>query len=609
MLAQSPDESATSGVPADPGETRAPGARDLQGNDASPASPAAPEWRIPPVRWGGSLTTEVRDYRSEGELRRLQAVGIADIRGASYVWQPWFATLSGGLGWLAASDEAMNPGPDQQPRDATSTAVTGNGEATVFPLSRFPFNAYYGVTDSRASGEQTLSDIRNTRTGVRQSYRPPEGDANYAARFDRSTLESEAFGRDTVNALAASMNSTSGPQAFDLSGSRTSNTRSDSGESAVLSQFVGRHSYRPDPEFSVENLASATRSDFRLVSAGLPSDSRSQFAQANSFMSWRPEEGSPLQLTGGGRMFRSLIANSVGDAEALTLSGNLGATYAVGPRTSLTGGATVTQVYSDAADNRTTTQNAGATHLGEPLPLLSSVYTWNATANIANQSGLVDGDRKNASGQLGHNLARNLKVEEGSQVDLGFGQSLSRTYDTATGDSQTFINSGTASWRLTREAATTAYVGLLASDSRTTGYNANHFELINLQASGQMQFDRNSSATLNLTAQGVRQSREPVPDAFRTYNTSGNLSYSHMRAFDVPRLRYQALYSINESQSTTRLQGDVNAPREQVSKSFEQRLDYGLGRLATRLSMRIAEIDGRRNTLIFFRVTREFGSY
>ena len=609
MLAQGPDESSESGVTADPGEPRAPASPDWPGDAPSAASPRLSGWRIPPVRWGGSLTTEVRDYRSEADPRRRQAVGIADIRAASYVWQPWLATVSGGLGWLAASDEVMNPGASQQSRDAKSTAVTGNGETTVFPLSRFPFNAYFGVTDSRASGEQTLSDITNTRAGVRQSYRPLEGNANYAARFDRSILESPAFGRDTVDALGASMNRSSGPQELDFSGSRTSNTRSDTGERAALSQLTARHSYRPEPEFSVENLASATRSDFHLISAGLPSDSRSQFTQANSFMTWRPEEGSPLQMTGGGRMFRSVIANDVGDAEALTLSGNIAATYAVSARTSLTGGATVTQLYSDAADNRTTTENAGATHLGEPVPLLSSVYTWNAAANIANQTGPIDGDRKNASGQLGHNLARNLKVEQGSQVDLGFGQSLNRTYDTATGDSQTFINSGTASWRLTREAATTAYVGLLASDSRTTGYNANHFQLINLQASGQIQFDRSSSAAVNLTAQGVRQSREPAPDRFSAFNASGNLSYIHLRAFDVPRLHYHALYSVNDSQSRTRLQGDVNAPREQVSKSFEQRLDYGLGRLATRLSMRIAEIDGRRNTLVFLRVTREFGSY
>jgi hypothetical protein len=109
--------------------------------------------------------------------------------------------------------------------------------------------------------------------------------------------------------------------------------------------------------------------------------------------------------------------------------------------------------------------------------------------------------------------------------------------------------------------------------------------------------------------QGVRQSTPTTPSAGFSFNSSGNLSYFHLRAFDVPRLRYTALYTINDSQFTTRLQGDVNAPRETVTQSFEQRLDYTVGRVAFRLSMRIAEIEGRRDALVFLRMARDFGGF
>ena len=587
-----------------------PGAPERAG-DAGAASSGWFGWGLPPVRWGGSLVTDVRADRSGDRPWRWQQNEIANIRAGSYIWQPWFAQVGGGLGLLTSKARGGHGGglASSEAQNAKSTAVTGNGELTLFPVSRFPFNAHFDVSDSRASGEATTSDIRSTRFGMRQSYRPLEGNTNYAANFDRSTLESAAFGRDTVNALAASMNHTAGAQAFNLAGSRTRNTRSNTGERTALSQLTARHSYRPEPEFSIESLASASSSDFHLISGGVPTDNRSQFAQANTFVTWRPEEDSPLYVTGGGRMFRAVIANNAGETESLTLSGNLGANYALSRQTTVSGSATVTQLMSDADNALLTTQTAGVTHLGDPLGLLGFTYKWNAAANVSNQAGSADGMQQNLGGQLGHNLTRDMMLGAGSQVSVGLGQNLGATFDTVTAGSLTLSHNGSVSWRLARDAATSAYVSVLGADSRTSGQHENQFQMINFQASGQAQFSRNSSAAANLTVQGVRQSTGSTPSAGFSFSSSGNLSYYHLRAFDVPRLRYTALYSINESQVKTRLQGDVNAPRERVNQSFEQRLDYNLGRVAMRLSMRVAEIEGRRDALIFFRMSREFGGF
>lgn len=602
---------------------------------AEPPPPGAPErdgaaaassgwfgWGLPPVRWGGSLVTEMRADRSGDQSWRRQQNEIASIKAGSYLWQPWFAQVSGGLGLLLSKERSDDRGAlaANQARDASSTAVTGNAELALFPISRFPFNAYFEVSDSRASGDPMVNNLASTRFGLRQSYQPPEGNANYAASFNRSTLESAAFGRDTVNALAASMNRNIGAQSFDLSGIMTRNTRSATGESAALTQLTGRHSYRPEPALSIESLASASSSNFHLISGGALIDNRSQFAQANTFVTWRPEEGSPLSVTGGGRMFRSMIADNAGETEALTLSGNIAATYALTHQTNISGSAMVTQLLSDAADSVLTAQAASVTHISDPVGFLGFAYTWNAGANIANETGLLEGNRQTVGSQLGHSVTRSLTLREGSDVNFNLGQSVGAAYDTVNARSQTLGHNAGVSWRLTRSAATSAYLSALATDSRTAGHNANRFQMINFQASGQTQLSRNSVAAANLTVQGVRQSMPTTPSAGLTFYssspgagfnfyTSGNLSYQHLRAFDVPRLRYTALYSVNEWQYQTRLQGNVDAPLQQVTQSFEQRLDYFLGRVATRLSLRIAEIEGRREVLVFLRVSREFGAF
>ncbi|MGQ0524684.1 MAG: hypothetical protein ACT4P8_13615 [Betaproteobacteria bacterium] len=575
------------------------------------ASFGAFDWVLPPLRWGGSLVSDVRAQKGTDQVRRLQQNEITNIRASSYVWQPWFAQVSGGLGALL-SRERLGEGTNQTANEAgrnTSTAITGDGAVTLFPVSRFPFNAYFSVSDSRASGELATNDFRNTRFGARQSYRPLEGNTSYSANFDRSTLSSLAFGRDTVDALAASMNRTVGPRAFNIFGSHTRNTRSNTGERTGLSQLTARHSYRPEPEWSMESLASWTSSDFHLLSGGLPFDRRSHVAQANPIVTWGPEEASPLYVTGGGRMFRARIASSVGETESLTLGGNIGATYALSRQTLLSGSASATQLLSDDRNTFLTTQAASATHIGDPVGIFGGIYTWNTGANVANQTGAVEGTRQNIGAQIGHNFSYSLLLGEGSQLILGLGQGITTNFDTDTAQSQTLSHNGSLSWRLSRNGTTSAYLGLLAADARTSGYNANEFQMINFQASGQVQFDRNSSAAANLTVQGVRQSTNSTPSAGFSLNASGTLSYFHVRVFDVPRLRYTALYGINESQFRTRLQGDVDAPRERVTQSFEQRFDYNVGRVAMRLSMRIADIEGRRDALLFFRLAREFGAF
>jgi hypothetical protein len=88
---------------------------------------------------------------------------------------------------------------------------------------------------------------------------------------------------------------------------------------------------------------------------------------------------------------------------------------------------------------------------------------------------------------------------------------------------------------------------------------------------------------------------------------NGGATYQHLRVFGVAQLRYLAIYERSDYQLNTRLQGDINALREQVAWSFEQRLEYRIGKLETRLSYRLAEIDGKKNALLFLRIAREFG--
>jgi hypothetical protein len=153
-----------------------------------------------PVRWGGSLGTEYRLQQASGQARAPSRVDFANLRAQTYLWQPWFAQLRGGLGIVHGEAGGT----------ATSRAnsITGDLGASLFPMSRFPFDAYASLSDSRASGDLVSSDYRTLRYGLRQAYRTAEGDTHYTARYDRSVLDSQSsqsFGRDTLDVLEATM--------------------------------------------------------------------------------------------------------------------------------------------------------------------------------------------------------------------------------------------------------------------------------------------------------------------------------------------------------------------------------------------------------------------
>lgn len=576
------------------------GKGDVPGDDALlPAIWEAIGGGLGPVRWGGSTGIDLRSQQSQGAVTRRQHLEFLNLNAATYVYQPWFAQVSGGLGLITSTET---------PGGAQSTGVTGNGSVQVFPFSRFPFHGYFDVNDSRSSGELTGSEYTNTRYGVRQTYRPARSAATYIGSYDRSTLNSGTFGNDTVDSLTGQYTNSFGPHGFDVSGNHTRNTRA-FGEGSTLDRYSARHSWRPNDALQVENLATFNRSDFRLLSAGVIPDNRSQVMQLSSFGIWRPETEKPLTVSGGLRYFQAetAAANTVTDTQSF--NGNIAANYSISPYTRTFAAATATQANLGASSVLITTQSIGASHAPETRMIGSYRYGWNTSGSMSNQTGGEGGGRQNVNAQIGHNLTRTDTLGGNASLTTNYGQSYATVLDTGNATGQTLSHSASATWRKSPTSSSSVYMSASASDSRTTGDNDSEFQMLNLQMSGQLQFSRYASGSANLTMQTYRQSNANTPDSGFRNAVAGTISYQHSRAFGVPQLRYSLLGQINTMQQETRLTGDVNALRDEVTYSVEQRLDYNIGRLETRLTARIAEINHRRSAQIFLRISRRFGSF
>ena len=179
-------------MPDDPAP--APAAALIVAQSAPPAAerPIAPGtgfklWKIAPIRWGGNLAMDLRGVSAQGQPRQVQLAESANLRAASFIWQPWFAQVSGEMTLLATQ---QRQGQGSQGVSAASgsgikfTSLTGGAQLALFPVSRFPFTASFSQTDNRAGGELTYNQYTSRRYDLTQSYAPPQGGSNYRLSYN-----------------------------------------------------------------------------------------------------------------------------------------------------------------------------------------------------------------------------------------------------------------------------------------------------------------------------------------------------------------------------------------------------------------------------------------
>ena len=526
-----------------------------------------------------------------------------------YIWQPWVAQLSGNLIFNVANRNTSSTGLDATSNstgfDQKNNSVQGDVRLSVLPKSRFPFEAFFERSDSRQSGNLGRADnYAFQRFGFSQTYQALQGD-RYWASFDRNTQTSDTTGEYRQENLKMELSKQlDKQQSLNVSGNRSVNTREDNGERAMLNLLTARHSFAPDPTFSVESQANITQSDYLLAQG----KNQARFMQLNSNAFWRPEDR-PLTVTGGIRMF-GLTSNSGGDLSTSMRSGNanMGAYYELDKRIRLNGSFNAN--LSEGGGNRvmTSNQTVGASYQADIVPVYKYNYSKTASVSASNRSGCETAGQQLVL-QLSHSLSRNFDMENLGNLGLNVTQSGNVINDTASTAPQTLSHSGSLNWSLPQGQT---YLRLSANDTRSIGgIQESVFQMLNFQLSSNQPLSNKSSLNGNLTMQSTRQIvgtnsiSGSIPGGSGDFVTtsSADLNYNHQRAFGIPRLRFVSVIRLNGNAFLPILSG----PQDMEQKSWENRLDYSIGRTQLTLSERMSVSNGMNNTSIWFTLKRQFG--
>ncbi|QTQ36953.1 hypothetical protein [Aromatoleum petrolei] len=579
-------------------------------------SPSQKRWGAAPIRWGGIVSVGLRRSTSDTSSGSSSQVYEGRLRANSYIWKPYIALVSGDFALTSIRSQESG---DVSSSNLVGTSVTGSGTLQLFPQSRFPFSASLTLSDSRSEGSFSDSNIQQKRLSLRQDYRPQTGRWSSSAGYDRSELTGD-FGSDVVDRVFGNFSNSLERHSINLTGDFS---RNQAAEQTGRSYFLGaNHGFTYSDELSLSTNASLTGQQFDLDTDSATTQSLQVFSYGN----WTPSES---KWRGSANLRYFQTNNTVGGTtfENRTIGGAASLNYQASRNLNVFGSAGLS---ADNDNKLTSNQSLGLSYSGDPLRFGYYDYTWFTSASVSNATSGEGDSFRSLNGSVGHSLMRTWQTSEQTTLSGSVNQSVSSSRSTGIGSSSATTLSHGASIGIQANSGETltGYLSASASDSRTTGDTTSSFQMLNVQLTGNWRINQYSEVDSNLTWQWTRQESEndqPVvlidefgrplirDDTSRTGNTSlaGGVGYSHRRALGLRGLRYRLDFRANTNRDDSRRFGNPNALRQQdrATLDLDQRLYYRIGRLDTELQYRIAEIEGRRNQLVFFRVSREFGSF
>lgn len=624
-------------VPFDPtpavvGERRAAkGAESPASGKAKPAGSELPDlsgetWVMAPIRWSGNTGTSGNYFGSDDGAKSLSISNTLSVQANSFIGAPYIAQWSGMFG-MNSTDSTFTPASGPVVKSDNSGLNLG-GSVNVFPVSRFPFSATFNHGTSEARAGESRAPTTNTSLGLRQQYRTEVGDT-YAASYNRNSFVSGA-NKSQNSSLNGSFSARrvfdidhylEGDHSLNASLAFSPSTSDLGGQKSRLLNANASHTWTVHEDLSIGNsltLASTQRDQF--VGDNLARNDSRVFLAATNFI-WRPVEDLPLTLTGGGSYTQTQIILADEVVSQQTLAANVSTSYRFSNNLSASGNATVASTSSGADRITMGGIGAGASYTGDPLKFGDYNYGWNLGGGISGNVATQGENSFGVSTSAGHSLTRTLVINEAQALNLNAGQTFSYN-QTRSGPAMALSHSLGAAWRAGYGEALAVSLSANFSDNISTGQSGNnHYRNMSLVGNGQYQISSRAALTLNANLNwsqnfvGTSAQQQVVNGLISNDNQSQasgsfSLGYAHSSPFSIRNLNYNASVLWINSQSSARLaESDPLGSLAQKSVSFQQLLDYRIGRLTFRLNHAMIDQAGRKSASIFGSVNREFDGF
>lgn len=574
---------------------------------------AVADTQLPPIRWWGELGYDFRaEWFEEGDDLTEHA-GILKLNASSYIYQPWLATIEGGLGFNLRRTESGDSNADND-------TLFGDGLLRVFPDSRFPFEAFVERSDSSTDTDLSGLDIERTRYGFLQRYTTLDGTA-LRLGYERSDLKNRVTSvgdapssdrDDVTDLIRAGLNKSWGAHTLNFDANLNNVDMVDSSDRTRTTFSTLRHSYTPSAALYADDLLTYNLTDVKQDN----SQSENGLLQLNSFAFWRPGGNQDLRVNASLRALMRTNETDNSDSTAYSITPVLGATYQWGPRWVFNGSIGGTGLDTDDDSEISTFQNANAIYTSEKTVLKGFDAGWFAQMDARNNTD-DDGNIQAAGGDIGYNLGRTMGASERSSWRFDWRQNVSVVADTDDFSSQTLFSNASLSWSR-RAGATSSMVRLAMSDSRTNasgddlGTIEGNFQIVNFQASLDHRLSSTSALMGNMTLQTTRDDKPEVEGIIDESNgewtptATIDMTYTERLLFGVPQLTFRSTARF-VSDSYFPVLDETRTETDRDDQQWENRLEYTIGRLQLRGIARVSRIRDLDQAFFLFQARRMFG--
>lgn len=591
---------------------------------AGDPEPQGPAWGLPPILWAGSVAYDLRSHRGDEEGRSMAHLVTGNLGLKTYIYQPWLAVVNGHVGLTTGwtSDPRSTSGTGPLGADGSlhekirgrEQFLTGNASLNVFPQSRFPFELRVDRADSRINtGLASNFDFQTTSWAVTQRYRPLAGRWTANAAYQHREQTGAGF-RSTQDSINSDFTTAWKHNDASLGASHSRARIEGSVDDSRFTTLVGRHSYVPSTNLSVNSTANWTRTEEGAAFA--PTDL--QVLQFSSVGMLR--RGPQLSFTGSARAL--ILREELSGGEVDSGGVSLGVNYEYSPRLRLSANGGVNATRSGASSTNAINGSVGASYQGDTRQIAGARHDWFTSGTLGtsiNQGSEVPSSRQaTMTLQLGHTLGRTWETGERSNLGFNAGQTIAwsdsrnsgndRSLDDSLGSTATLFHTVGLTWQRTGDGRS-VYARTTYSDSRELQGGNSRFQLFNAQLSGNLEFDSRRSLTGDLTLQHSRQDTGQLPGTqgseVTTTGAGGEISYQHQRLFGMPRLRFVSRLKL--ARDVLKQPGTLLTLPDRETRLWENRLDWSIGRLDAQLILRMSQVDGRGRQSVMFRVQRSFG--
>ncbi|NOU01788.1 MAG: hypothetical protein HOO95_09495 [Gallionella sp.] len=546
-------------------------------------------------------------YANTSQINQTATLSIfSNLQARSYIWQPWFSTIQGGLG-LTISNSHSNSSASSSSK-STGISTRGSASIKLIPKSRFPFEASINTNIARQRSGFSSSDTITQFTMITLSQRFAARDGRLRGGFSltRDIAREQQFSPSTNDVFALEFAHVPFlPHTVTASATVQRRLQPRFNSRTVANDFKLNYSARPTQYTAINSLINASSNNSRQADKV----SEGSAKQLSVLGNWSSSTNQALSLSASARAF---TLSSTGAVKSTTiLNGtnlNLNGRYVISQTVRATGSINVSDTNIAGQTIFTNVSLASNKGFSDITDMSGFVYKRFIGANLSNQNQINSSAPEQSRNALslgataGHSLTKQKALFDGRLV-ANINQTISKSISTQSTNKNPLplLTHGSIGWNFSGiKTRTEATARLTASDTRDIGndHTTPTTQIYGLLIKRTDTLPHFQTLNGSIDLQAVNRSASITMSGSSSVSSRAMINYTNGRPFNIRNSTFTSSFKMSRNQQFTTV--------SENTFGWDNNFIYILGALELKLRFNAEKFSGNTITTLQFNARRPF---